>query len=98
MQPLVPLVFHNLPSLYPPSFGRTDFLYLYIYSYASVSITDARHDSTANVYRTTRVLVCTLRQACAGDLASSHRPFAAIRTQVKQQYPAYPEGLSWICD
>ena len=30
MQPLVPLVFHNLPSLYPPSFRRNDFLYLYI--------------------------------------------------------------------
>ena len=29
MQPLVPLVFHNLPSLYPPSFRRNDFLYLY---------------------------------------------------------------------
>ena len=27
MQPLVPLVFHNLPSLYPPSFRRNDFLY-----------------------------------------------------------------------
>ena len=26
MQPLVPLVFHNLPSLYPPSFRRNDFL------------------------------------------------------------------------
>ena len=26
MQPLVPLVFHNLPSLYPPS---NDFLYLF---------------------------------------------------------------------
>ena len=26
MQPLVPLVFHNLPSLYPP---RNDFLYLF---------------------------------------------------------------------
>ena len=25
MQPLVPLVFHNLPSLYPPSFRRKDF-------------------------------------------------------------------------
>ena len=25
MQPLVPLVFHNLPSLYPPSFRRNDF-------------------------------------------------------------------------
>ena len=24
MQPLVPLVFHNLPSLYPPSFRRND--------------------------------------------------------------------------
>ena len=32
MQPLVPLVFHNLPSLYPPSFRRNDFLYfIYIY-------------------------------------------------------------------
>ena len=30
MQPLVPLVFNNLPSLYPPSFRRNDFLYLYI--------------------------------------------------------------------
>ena len=29
MQPLVPLVFHNMPSLYPPSFRRNDFLYLY---------------------------------------------------------------------
>ena len=29
MQPLVPLVFHNLPSLHPPSFRRNDFLYLY---------------------------------------------------------------------
>ena len=29
MQPLVPLVFHNLPSLYPPSFRRNDFLYLF---------------------------------------------------------------------
>ena len=29
MQPLVPLVFHNLPSLYPPSIRRNDFLYLY---------------------------------------------------------------------
>ena len=26
MQPLVPLVFHNLPSLYPPSFRRNDFV------------------------------------------------------------------------
>ena len=26
MQPLVPLVFHNLPSLYPPSFRRNDFI------------------------------------------------------------------------
>ena len=25
MQPIVPLVFHNLPSLYPPSFRRNDF-------------------------------------------------------------------------
>ena len=25
MQPLVPLVFHNLPPLYPPSFRRNDF-------------------------------------------------------------------------
>ena len=29
MQPLVPLVFHSLPSLYPPSFRRNDFLYLF---------------------------------------------------------------------
>ena len=29
MQPLVPLVFHNLPSLYPPSFKRNEFLYLF---------------------------------------------------------------------
>ena len=29
MQPLVPLIFHNLPSLYPPSFRRNVFLYLY---------------------------------------------------------------------
>ena len=28
MQPLVPLVFDNLPSLYPPSFRINDFLYL----------------------------------------------------------------------
>ena len=28
MQPLVTLVFHNLPSLYPTSFRRNDFLYL----------------------------------------------------------------------
>ena len=28
MQPLVPLVFHNLPSLYPPSFRRNDFFIL----------------------------------------------------------------------
>ena len=34
MQPLVPLVFHNLPSLYPPSFRRNDFLYLYTYIHA----------------------------------------------------------------
>ena len=32
MQPLVPLVFHNLPSLYPPSFRRNDFLYFIINS------------------------------------------------------------------
>ena len=30
---LVSLVFHNLPSLYPSSFCRNDFLYLYNYSY-----------------------------------------------------------------
>ena len=29
MQPLVPLVFHSLPSLHPPSFRRNDFLYLF---------------------------------------------------------------------
>ena len=29
MQPLVFLVFHNLPSLYPPSFRRNDFSYLF---------------------------------------------------------------------
>ena len=29
MQPLVPLVFHNLPFLYPPSFRRNYFLYLF---------------------------------------------------------------------
>ena len=28
MRPLVPLVFHNLPSLYPPSFRRNDFFIL----------------------------------------------------------------------
>ena len=36
MQPLVPLVFHNLPSLYPPSFRRNDFLYLYIYNWRDI--------------------------------------------------------------
>ena len=29
MQPLVPLVFHNMPSLYPPSFRRNDFYTCY---------------------------------------------------------------------
>ena len=37
MQPLVPLVFHNLPSLYPPSFRRNDF-YSCIHWLWSVSI------------------------------------------------------------
>ena len=36
MQPLVPLVFHNLPSLYPPSFRRNDFLYLLYHTMVEV--------------------------------------------------------------
>ena len=47
---LVSLVFHNLPSLYPSSFCRNDFLYLYIYiglenippAYIGLFITKAR--------------------------------------------------------
>ena len=32
---LVSLVFHNLPSLYPSSFCRNDFSYLYNYTYSA---------------------------------------------------------------
>ena len=42
MQPLVPLVFHNLPSLYPPSFRINDFLFIYTSEAEALSVAHAR--------------------------------------------------------
>ena len=63
MQPLVPFVFHNLPSLYPPSFRRNDFLYLF---YPFLTVPNAP-SKTMLEYRCKREMLIPRFNAARGD-------------------------------
>ena len=90
MQPLVPLVFHNLPSLYPPSFRF--FILVYFYTVGSVDCIRSLHNGQDKQHQENESNQSRYTQEAARSSQCSHK-FVQIVVTVE----SVGDNLCWSC-